>query len=305
MPDNNINGSDGSTSPAGTAAPIAAGATNTANFTTHAPRPPSAVTSPPPPPARSTGGKRRIHPLWLVAGAVALFGLVFGIGNLAQAAGNSSAPSGTSIEETTISTIRTVDPSVVQIQARGRGGSGGVGSGEILTTSGYIVTNSHVVHGFSSYTVLLANGQEIPAQLVGDAPSEDLAVLKISASDLKPIAVGDSSQVQVGEYAIALGSPLGLEQSATNGIISALNRQGREVVDGATYTLSGMIQTSAPINPGNSGGALVNLKGQLIGIPTLSAVNPSTGTPANGIGYAVTSNQMETTVRQITGGAAG
>ncbi|HEY7974198.1 MAG TPA: trypsin-like peptidase domain-containing protein [Ktedonobacterales bacterium] len=303
MPDNNINGSDGSTSPAGTAAPIAAGATNTTNFTTHAPRPPSAVTSPPP--ARSTGGKRRIHPLWLVAGAVALFGLVFGIGNLTQAAGNSSAPSGTSIEETTISTIHTVDPSVVQIQARGRGASGGVGSGEILTTSGYIVTNSHVVHGFTSYTVLLASGQEIPATLVGDAPSQDLAVLKVNASNLTPIAVGDSSQVQVGEFAIALGSPLGLEQSATSGIISALNRQGREVVDGATYTLSGMIQTSAPINPGNSGGALVNLKGQLIGIPTLSAVNPSTGTPANGIGYAVTSNQMETTVRQLTGGAAG
>jgi putative serine protease PepD len=123
-----------------------------------------------------------------------------------------------------------------------------------------------------------------------------LAVLKISASNLKPIAVGDSSQVQVGQYDIAMGSPLGLEQSATNGIVSALNREGREVVDGNVYTLKGMIQTSAPINPGNSGGALVNLEGQLIGIPTLAAVDPSTGVAANGIGYAISSNQMETIV---------
>jgi len=101
-----------------------------------------------------------------------------------------------------------------------------------------------------------------------------------------------------------MGSPLGLEQSATTGIISALNREATEVVDGNKHTLKGMIQTSAPINPGNSGGALVNLKGQLIGIPTLAAVDPSTGVAANGIGYAISSSTMETIVHQLSNGAA-
>jgi S1-C subfamily serine protease len=236
----------------------------------------------------------------------ALFGLVFGVGAISggPSTATSSAPSGTTIEATTINVIQTVSPSVVQIQGRGLGASGSVGSGEILTASGYIVTNDHVVHGFSSYTVLLANGQQTSARLVGEAPSEDLAMLKISASDLKPIAVGDSSQVQVGESALALGSPLGLEQSATSGIVSALNRTVKEVVDGQRISITGLIQTSAPINPGNSGGALVNLKGQLIGIPTLAAVEPSSGVAANGIGFAISSNRMKTIVGQLTGGAA-
>jgi S1-C subfamily serine protease len=128
--------------------------------------------------------------------------------------------------------------------------------------------------------------------VVGQAPQEDLAVLKVTAPNLTPISVGDSSQVQVGQYALALGSPLGLEQSATSGIVSALNRDARMVVDGNVVTLRGMIQTSAPINPGNSGGALVDLKGDLIGIPTLGLVNPATGAAANGIGFAIASNRM-------------
>jgi S1-C subfamily serine protease len=236
----------------------------------------------------------------------ALFGLIFGVGAISAgpSTATSSAPSGTTIEATTISVIETVSPSVVQIQGRGNGPGGSVGSGEILTASGYIVTNDHVVRGFSSFAVLLADGRQVSAQRVGEAPTEDLAVLKISASDLKPITVGDSSKVQVGEYDVALGSPLGLEQSATSGIVSALNRQANEVVDGRRVTITGLIQTSAPINPGNSGGALVNLKGQLIGIPTLAAVEPSSGVAANGIGFAISSNRMETIVGQLTGGAA-
>jgi putative serine protease PepD len=193
----------------------------------------------------------------------------------------------------------------VQVQARGLGvGTGGVGSGEILTTSGYIVTNSHVVHGFTAFAVLLANGQTVSAQLVADVPSEDLAVLKISARNLTPIVVGDSSKVQVGESAIALGSPLGLEQSATSGIISALNRQANDLVNGTVIHLTGMIQTSAPINPGNSGGALVNLRGELVGIPTLGLVEPTSGVAAGGIGFAISSNRMLSVVSQLTHGAA-
>ncbi len=246
--------------------------------------------------------RRRVNPLWIVAAAIAVIGLVFGVAGLVSGATRSpSVPSGSDLEQTTINVIQAVDPSVVQIQAQGTRGGGSVGSGEILTTSGYIVTNSHVVHGFSTFRVLLSSGHEVAATLVGEAPSEDLAVLKINAEGLKPIAVADSSKVQVGEYAVAMGSPLGLEQSATSGIVSALNRSGKEVVDGKVFTLRGMIQTSAPINPGNSGGALINLKGELIGIPTLSAVDPSTGVAANGIGYAIASNQMETIVHQIIG----
>ena len=259
-------------------------------------------------PPRTARRTFHIHPLWLTAGVVALFGLVFGFGAAEGSPSPSSAPSGTSIEETTINVIHTVDPSVVQIQARSSsalGGSGGsVGSGEILTTSGYIVTNDHVVRGSTSQSVLLANGQQVSAQLIGEAPTEDLAVLKINVSNLQPIAVGNSSSVQVGEYTLAVGSPLGLEQSATSGIVSALNREVNEKVDGRVIAITGLIQTSAPINPGNSGGALVNLKGQLIGIPTLAAVEPSSGVAANGIGFAISSNRMETIVNQLTGGAA-
>jgi S1-C subfamily serine protease len=303
MPDN-TNEPPAPTAPARGASPVASARSRST------PAGPPATTTPsggPSPASRPTEAKRRLHPLWLVAGAIALFALVFGVGSVAQGEESSSAPSGTTIEASTISTIQTVDPSVVQIQAKGQGPGGSVGSGEILTTSGYIVTNSHVVHGFSTYTVLLSSGQTVPAQLVGDAPSQDIAVLKINPGDLnlKPIALADSSKVQVGEFAIAMGSPLGLEQSATSGIVSSLNREGTELVDGNRYTLKGMIQTSAPINPGNSGGALVNLKGQLIGIPTLAAVDASTGVAANGIGYAISSNTMQSVVHQLSNGAAG
>ncbi len=180
------------------------------------------------------GRKPPIHPLWLAAAVAALFGLVFGVGTISASpsASTSSAPSGSSLEETTIHVVQTVSPSVVQIQGRANGTSGSVGSGEILTKDGYIVTNDHVVHGFPSFLVLLADGRQTSAHLVGEAPTEDLAVLKISANNLKPITVGDSSKVQVGEYALALGSPLGLAQSATSGIVSALNREVNEIVDG-------------------------------------------------------------------------
>jgi S1-C subfamily serine protease len=265
---------------------------------------PPGAPSAPPQPAQRGGQHRSWRPLWIALVVAALFGLIFGIGAITGGGSvTTRAPSGTSIEETTINVVHNVDPSVVQIQGSGGGPGGSVGSGEILTSDGYIVTNSHVVHGFTSFTVLMANSQQVSARLVGERPNEDLAVLKVNESGLKPIAVGDSSKVQVGEFALAVGSPLGLEQSATSGIISALNREATEVVDGRRFTITGMIQTSAPINPGNSGGALVNLKGQLVGIPTLSAVEPSTGVAANGIGFAISSNRMKTIVSQLTGGA--
>jgi S1-C subfamily serine protease len=250
--------------------------------------------------SRRSGGLLQQRPVLLAIGGIFIAALLFGGGFLAGRDGAAISD----LEQTTIGVISTVDPSVVQVQGRGSGSGGSIGSGEILTSNGYIVTNSHVVHGLSSYSVLLSNGQTVTAKLMADVPDQDLAVLKVAATNLKPISVGDSSQVQVGEYAIAMGSPLGLEQSATSGIVSALDRDGTEVVNGKPVTLTGMIQTSAPINPGNSGGALVNSRGQLIGIPTLSAVEPATKVAANGIGFAIASNKMESIVaRYIPAGS--
>jgi S1-C subfamily serine protease len=223
--------------------------------------------------------------LWIILGLLLLFFLLLPL--VGAAAGRSGTL--TDAQQETVALIQNVDPSVVQIQARSVV-RGGIGSGEIATASGYIVTNSHVVHGFRDLAVLLSNGRTVPANLVGDVPEEDLAVLKINAPNLRPIVFGDSSRVQVGDFALALGSPLGLEQSATTGIVSALNRSARVVSNGQLVTLQGMLQTSAPINPGNSGGALVNAQGELIGIPTLGAVDPTSGAAANGIGFAITSN---------------
>ncbi|HKW20397.1 MAG TPA: trypsin-like peptidase domain-containing protein, partial [Ktedonobacterales bacterium] len=170
----------------------------------------------PPQPTQRAEHRHSWRPLWIALGAAVLFGLIFGIGAVTGGGSlTTRAPSGTSIEETSINVIHNVDPSVVQIQGSGGGLGGSVGSGEILTSDGYIVTNSHVVHGFTSFTVLMANSQQVSARLIGERPSEDLAVLKVNVTGLKPIAVGDSSKVQVGEFALAVGSPLGLEQSAT------------------------------------------------------------------------------------------
>ncbi|HEX5571747.1 MAG TPA: trypsin-like peptidase domain-containing protein, partial [Ktedonobacterales bacterium] len=157
-----------------------------------------------------------------------------------------------------------------------------------------------VVAGFSQFSVLLSNGKTYPAQLKGEDPQDDLALLKISpSSTLQPIAFGDSAKAQVGQFVVALGSPLGLQQSATFGIVSALNRSASEGPGGPAQELTGLIQTSAPINPGNSGGALVNLSGQLIGVPTLGAVDPNSGGTAPGIGFAIPSNRVQFVMQQL------
>ncbi|HKT38331.1 MAG TPA: trypsin-like peptidase domain-containing protein, partial [Ktedonobacterales bacterium] len=204
-------------------------------------------------------------------------------------------PSAQDLQQTIINVIRTVQPAVVQIQGQGASG-GDIGSGEILPSSdssgSYIVTNDHVVQGQQTFTVLLSSGKQYPATVVGTDPQDDLAVLKINVTGLQPIAFGDSSKVQVGQFSIAIGSPLGLDQSATLGIVSALNRTASEGSGGPAATLTGLIQTSAPINPGNSGGALVDLQGRLIGVPTLGAVSPGSNASANGIGFAIPSDRV-------------
>ena len=204
--------------------------------------------------------------------------------------------------EQTVQTVQTVvqrvQPSVVEVQSSGNQDQS-IGSGEAIATDGYIVTNDQVVRGFQRFDVVLASGQTLPATLVGEAPGADLAVLKVSATGLRPINLGDSNAVRVGTFVLAIGSTLGLDQSATFGIVSALNRSASEATEGPAAMLTGLIQTSAPINPGNSGGALVNLRAELIGIPTLGASSADGTGAASGIGFAISSNRVKFITEQL------
>lgn len=201
-------------------------------------------------------------------------------------------------QQVVIDAINAVQPSVVEVRSHGVAGQQAVGSGNILTADGYLVTNDHVVRGFGAYEVQLASGKTYTARLVGEAPQDDLAVLKIDATGLRPIALGATTDVRVGQFVLALGSPLGLQQSATFGIVSALDRTASEAPNGPASLLTGLIQTSAPINPGNSGGALVNLSGELVGVPTLGAVG-SEGQAANGIGFAIPTDRVRFVAEQL------
>jgi putative serine protease PepD len=156
-----------------------------------------------------------------------------------------------------------------------------------------------VVEGADSFQITLADGKQYPARLVGSFAADDLAVLHIDAGGLHPAGFADSSQLAVGDVALAIGNPLGLQSSVTEGIVSAL---GRTVNEDNGVALPNVIQTSAPINPGNSGGALVDLQGQVIGIPTLAATDPQLGGgAAAGIGFAIPSNTVRDLAAQLIG----
>src|SRR5260370_32491493 len=165
---------------------------------------------------------------------------------------------------------------------------------------GYSGTNNHGVSKAQTIQVVLYNGTKLQAQLVGTDPADDLAVLKITppSSGLTVATLGDSSKLQVGQDVMAIGNPLGITQTVTSGIVSALGRSVSEGQGGAT--IPNAIQTDAPINPGNSGGALVDLQGNLIGIPTLTAIDPEFNTPPNGVGFAIPYNRAAFIVPQIS-----
>jgi S1-C subfamily serine protease len=178
------------------------------------------------------------------------------------------------------------------------GQGGGIGSGVIVDKRGYIVTNNHVVNGAQTIDVVLYDGTQLSAQLTGTDATDDLAVIKINPpGNLTVISIGDSSKLKVGQDVLAIGNPLGITQTVTNGIISALGRSVSEGQGGAI--IPNAIQTDAPINPGNSGGALVDMQGNLVGIPTLTAIDPQFNTPANGVGFAIPSNRVQSIVPQI------
>jgi S1-C subfamily serine protease len=221
--------------------------------------------------------------------------VVIGSSSAPTISGSSGSPS---VQQSLENVARAVEPSVVKITSVSAQQEA-IGSGDVLTANGYIVTNDHVVAGYSSYTVTVPGGATYSATLVGQDAQDDLAVLKIAATNLKPIAFSDSAKAQVGELAVAIGYPLGQQETATYGMVSALNRAASEAPTGPAGELPGLVQTSAQLNPGNSGGALVNLSGQLIGIPTLSATDAETGSSANGIGYAISSDRVAYVVAQL------
>lgn len=194
--------------------------------------------------------------------------------------------------------VAKVRPTVVQVNVTLSNGSG-IGSGVIIDKRGYIVTNNHVVNGAQSINVVLYDGTRLPAQLTGTDPTDDLAVIKINPprSNLAVATLGDSSKLVVGQEVLAIGNPLGNTQTVTNGIVSALGRTVTEGQGGAI--IPNAIQTDAPINPGNSGGALVDMQGNVVGIPTLTAIDPEFNTPANGVGFAIPSNRVTFIASQI------
>ncbi|PNR95713.1 Do family serine endopeptidase [Petrotoga sp. 9PWA.NaAc.5.4] len=163
----------------------------------------------------------------------------------------------------------------------------GVGSGFIFDEEGYILTNYHVIENAKEITVTLLNGNKYEAEIIGGDPDLDLAIIKINSDEKLPtLALGDSNQVKIGEWAIAIGSPLGLQNTVTVGVVSATNRSIQKPTGNGNYV--GLIQTDATINPGNSGGPLLNIHGEVIGINTAIAVDPQLGSV--NIGFAIPVN---------------
>ncbi|UQU65978.1 trypsin-like peptidase domain-containing protein [Couchioplanes caeruleus] len=276
-------------------------------------------------PARA-GRSRRI----LVAGAAALV-IALGAGGVGAATALAfHDDNNTGTVQTTKSAVTSVidRSSLAQIVAAVKDSvvsiktESGEGSGVVLDTQGYIVTNNHVVATAQgdTVTVIFASGKKASATITGTDPRTDLAVVKVSGvSDLKPAKFGSSADMQVGDTVLALGSPLGLEGSVTEGIISAKDRTIRsggedqqtpqnpfgggqqQEQPSATTSMSGLLQTDAPINPGNSGGALVNTNGEVIGIN--SAIATSGSSSGNiGLGFAIPSDKVTTVSKALMKG---
>ena len=187
-------------------------------------------------------------------------------------------------EQNIIRVAGQLSPTVVSISR-----SGGSGSGVVVRTDGFVLTNAHVVGNVTTVEVRLADGRRIPGEVLGRDPTIDIAVVRVNARDLPAAPIGDSDELEAGQTAIAIGNPLGLERTVTTGVVSAVNRSPRG------FGLDGLIQTDAAISPGNSGGPLLDSRGRLIGINTAVIV----GAGAEGLGFAVPINLAQDVMQQI------
>lgn len=261
-----------------------------------------------PPPRKWAGRGGAILLLTLVLALTLGVGLFAGVefaGNSASRTATTSqagttatttTSGGTTIQTQQEAAIAKIEPAVVELKVTTAQGLQ-IGSGVIIDAQGDIITNNHIVSGGQSIVAVLYNGNTEQAQLVGTVAANDLAVVRIQPFTNMTVAqIGDSSRLSVGQEVLAIGNPLGITQTATQGIVSALNRS---VTESTGTTISNAIQTDAAVNPGNSGGALINLQGELVGIPTLTAVNTETNTVANGVSFAIPSNLVQTVIQQL------
>ena len=189
-----------------------------------------------------------------------------------------------------INVVESVSPAVVSLTGRAAEAAKGSGSGFIVTADGYAVTNSHVVNGRRHLLAETNEGDRVDAEVIGDDPATDIALLKLAARDLPHVAISDSTLLRVGQLVIAMGSPLGLQSTVSTGVVSAT---GRSMRSGSGRMIESIIQHSAPINPGNSGGPLLDSRGHVVG------VNTAVIAMAQGIGFAVPSNTAQWVTTEI------
>ena len=198
-------------------------------------------------------------------------------------------------EEAFIAVFEQANSSVVHI-----GLDLGEGSGFVYDDSGHIVTNNHVIADANAIVVTFADGTQMDARIVGAAPDSDLAVIKVDArpGQLRPLPLADSNTLRVGQIVVAIGSPFGLENTLTTGVVSGLDRlfPGAQAPDGGQYNIPNIIQTDAAINPGNSGGPLLDLRGAVVGVNT-AIESPVRG--SSGVGFAVPANVVAVVVPQL------
>ena len=198
----------------------------------------------------------------------------------------------------------TVLPTVVSISATDSSGSGGSGSGFVIRTDGYILTNNHVIAAASAggaIEVTFPDGTAVRGQIVGRSPTYDLAVLRVRVQDLPTAALGNSDSLVVGDAVIAVGSPLGLSGTVTTGIVSALDRPVTAGDSSGDYSYISAIQTDAAINPGNSGGPLVDARGRVVGVNSaIASLGASSGQSGSiGLGFAIPINQARVIAEQL------
>jgi serine protease Do len=274
----------------------------------------SAADSAPRPSPKGGRGLAGLLAVCLLSGTIASAGTVAVLAGPLSTTSAPQGPAGQTIRSTTdgdlTQVVAAARNSVVTVTADGVRSNGlspfrvptrGVGSGVILTADGYILTNHHVVADSQSLTVSFADGSELPARIVKIADDTDLALIKVDATSLHAASIGDSGALQVGQTAIAIGSPLGsYTETVTRGIVSGLNREitVQDESTGRPSTLNGLIQTDAAINPGNSGGPLLDGAGNVVGINTAIASN------AEGLGFAIPIGAASELIGLATGTAA-